>query len=131
MSVQPKKIFLMLPTNFTLPITLQVKHVVPEFFGSKIKLTLRLKCPEVFSSSSKSNLYFISNAYPTSLSHIPTKQHSNTVNYSGTLLIIQLPIGQKNLAVLKGWPYLRGFFLTRECMAVFTRQPKKVAVIIR
>ena len=52
---------------------------------------------------------------------IPQKQ----LRYSGTLLIWS-PMGQKTLAVLT-----RVFSFTRKCMAVFARQPKKVAVIMR
>lgn len=35
------------------------------------RLTLRFKCPEVLSNSSKPNLYFISNTHPSCLSYIP------------------------------------------------------------
>ena len=58
------------------------------------------------------------------LSPIP-KHVSYAITYTGTPLI-QSPMGQIKFALLTGWPYQRGFFsLTRKCMAVFDRRPKK------
>ena len=50
--------------------------------------------------------------------------------YSGTPLL-RSPMGPKNFAVLTEWPYLRGFFFTRKCMAVFARRQSTVAVITK
>ena len=52
------------------------------------------------------------------------KKNNIKHSYSGTPLI-RSPMGPKNLAVLT-----RVYF-TRKCMAVFAREPKKVAVITR
>ena len=48
------------------------------------------------------------------------KKFIDRKHISGTPLI-RSPMGQKKLALLTEWPYLRGFF-TRKCMAVFARR---------
>ena len=50
--------------------------------------------------------------------------------YSGTPLI-RSPMGQKNLAVLTEWPYLRGFFFLQNAWRFLTGGQKTVAVITR